>query len=108
MAHFKDTDPKTGHETWECFLEQPAEASDESYLQQLSPFVHVKDTDREKGSVYKKIELFWPHQPLQVVTQCSFKLCKLTKRWDKYFQFPFLVQMDKIKIRRSIKGQTEF
>ena len=54
MAHFKDTDPKTGHETWEYFLEQPAEASDESYLQQLSPFVHVKDTDREKGSVNKK------------------------------------------------------
>ena len=75
VAHFKDTDPKTGHETWEYFLEQPAEASDESYLQQLSPFVHVKDTDREKGSVYKKIELFWPHQLLQVATQCSFKLC---------------------------------
>ena len=85
VAHFKDKDPKTGHETWEYFLEQPTEASDESYLQQLSPFVHVKDTDREKGSVYKKIELFWP----QVVTQCSFKLCKLTKRWDKYFQFLF-------------------
>ena len=108
VAHFKDKDPKTGHETWEYFLEQPTEASDESYLQQLSPFVYVKDTDREKGSVYKKIELFWPHQLLQVVTQCSFKLCKLIKRWDKYFQFPFLVQMDKIKIRRSIKGQTEF
>ena len=75
VAHFKDTDPKTGHETWEYFLEQPAEASDESNLQQLSPFVHVKDTDREKGSVYKKIELFWPHQLLQVATQCSFKLC---------------------------------
>lgn len=65
MAHFKDKDPKTGHETWEYFLEQPTEASDESYLQQLSPFVYVKDTDREKGSVYKKIELFWPHQLLQ-------------------------------------------
>ena len=75
VAHFKDKDPKTGHETWEYFLEQPTEASDESYLQQLSPFVHVKDTDREKGSVYKKIELFWPHQLLQVATQCSFKLC---------------------------------
>ena len=75
VAHFKDKDPKTGHETCEYFLEQPTEASDESYLQQLSPFVHMKDTDREKGSVYKKIELFWPHQLLQVATQCSFKLC---------------------------------
>ena len=54
MAHFKDKDPKTGHETWEYFLEQPTEASDESFLQQLSLFVHMKDTDREKGSVYKK------------------------------------------------------
>ncbi|XP_022805450.1 uncharacterized protein LOC111342617 [Stylophora pistillata] len=65
VAHFKDKDSKTGHETFEHFLEQPTEASGESYLQQLSPFVQVKDGDREKGSVYKKIELYWPHQLLQ-------------------------------------------
>ena len=40
-------------------------SSEESYLQQISPYVHVKG-DREKGSLYKKIELFWPHQLLKV------------------------------------------
>ena len=47
----------------ECPLENAS--SEESYLQQITPYVHVKG-DREKGSVYKKIELFWPHQLLEV------------------------------------------
>ena len=40
-------------------------SSEQSYLEQISPYVHVKG-DREKGSVYKKIELFWPHHLLKV------------------------------------------
>ena len=48
-------------------MEFPLEdaSSEQSYLQQISPYVHVK-SDREKGSLYKKVELFWPHQLLEV------------------------------------------
>ena len=42
-----------------------AASSGQSYLQQISPYVYVK-SDREKGSLYKKVELFWPHQLLEV------------------------------------------
>ena len=63
IAHFMDKDPETGLSTKECPLENAS--SEKSYLQQISPYVHVKD-DREKGSVYRKIELFWPHQLLKV------------------------------------------
>jgi len=67
VAHFKDKDPDTGFATKIIRLQENYSntASDmESYLQQISPYVHVKN-DREKGSVYKKIELFWPHSLLQ-------------------------------------------
>ena len=64
VAHFKDKDPKTGLPTKTIrLLESPTE---QSYLQQISPYVHVK-SEREKGSIYKKIELFWPHILLQVI-----------------------------------------
>ena len=67
VAHFKDKDPDTGFLTKVIQLQDPNTASEkQSYLQQISPFVHVK-TDREKGSIYKKIELFWPHDLLQVI-----------------------------------------
>ena len=67
VAHFKDKDSKTGQSTKTFHLFKPPEGSSEqSYLQQISPFVHVK-SDREKGSIYKKIEIFWPHQLLEVV-----------------------------------------
>ena len=63
VAHYKDKDPETGLPTKECSLENAS--SGESYLEQISPYVHVK-SDRDKGSIYKKIELFWPHQLLEV------------------------------------------
>jgi len=63
VVHFKDKDPETGLPIKEFPLK--AEPSKQSYLQQISPYVHVK-SDREKGSVYKKVELFWPHQLLKV------------------------------------------
>ena len=68
VAHFKDKDPDTGFPTKVIQLkENPYTTSEkQSYLQQISPFVHVKN-DREKGSIYKKIELFWPHDLLQVI-----------------------------------------
>ena len=68
VAHFKDKDPETGLVTKNIRLREndPNTASEEkSYLQQISSFVHA-NSDREKGSIYKKIELFWPHSLLQV------------------------------------------
>ena len=67
------------HQSWWCTLktkdqgipqglstlEKPTEGSEQSYLEQISQFVHRK-TDREKGSDYEKIELFWPHDLLKV------------------------------------------
>jgi len=65
VVHFKDKDPKTGLPIKEFPLK--AASSEQSYLQQISPYVHVK-SDREKGSIYKKVELLWPHQLLKVFT----------------------------------------
>ncbi|XP_015759848.1 PREDICTED: uncharacterized protein LOC107339111 isoform X2 [Acropora digitifera] len=66
VAHFKDKDPDTGFPTKVIQLKENPNTTSEkqSYLQQISPFVHVKN-DREKGSIYKKIELFWPHDLLE-------------------------------------------
>ena len=70
VAHFKDKDPETGLPVKEVPLK--AAPSEQSYLEQISPYVHVK-SDREKGSVYKKVELFWPHQLLEVcISDVSF------------------------------------
>ncbi|KAJ7392771.1 mitofusin [Desmophyllum pertusum] len=58
VAHFKDKDPETGLVTKIFSLEEnPGETSEQRYLQQISPFVHVK-SDREKGSIYKKLNYF--------------------------------------------------
>jgi len=64
VVHFKDKDPETGLPIKEFPLK--TESSEQSYLQQISSYVHVK-SDREKGSIYKKVELFWPHQLLKVI-----------------------------------------
>ena len=65
VAHFKDKDPQTGHPTKTVHLDQSKATSQQSNLDEISSFVHVK-TDRDKGSDYKKIELFWPHSLLKV------------------------------------------
>lgn len=67
VAHYKDNDPETGLPTKvvplrEC---QGRESTEQGYLQQIAPYVHVK-SDRERGSILKKIELFWPHSLLEV------------------------------------------
>ena len=59
MAHLKEKDGATK-------TIQLKESTEQNYLQQISPYVHVK-TDRERGSIFKKIELFWPHSLLEVV-----------------------------------------
>ncbi|XP_022796263.1 dual serine/threonine and tyrosine protein kinase-like [Stylophora pistillata] len=65
VIHFKDKDPETGSPTKIFTLAEPPEgATEQNYLQQISPYVHLK-SDREKGSIYKKVELHWPHQLLK-------------------------------------------
>ena len=59
VAHFKEKDRATK-------TIQLKESTEQDYLRQISPYVHVK-TDREGGSIFKKIELFWPHNLLEVV-----------------------------------------
>ena len=63
VVHFKDKG--SGDTSRTVHLEKPTEGSEQSYLEQISQFVHRK-TDREKGSDYEKIELFWPHDLLKV------------------------------------------
>ena len=58
VVHFKDKDPETGETTKNIPLDEPFEQS--SYRKQISTFVH------KKGSSFKKVELFWPHDLLQV------------------------------------------
>ena len=81
VAHFKDKDPDTGLPTKVIQLKENANTTQEkqSYLQQISPFVHVKN-DREKGSIYKKIELFWPHDLLQVIISST-----ASTKWELKF-----------------------
>ncbi|XP_022797833.1 uncharacterized protein LOC111336065 [Stylophora pistillata] len=62
VAHFKDK--KTGDTTKTVLLKKPSKAFKQTYLQQISTFLHLK-TDREKGSDYEKVELFWPHNLLK-------------------------------------------
>ena len=59
VVHFKDKDPETGETTKNIPLDEPFEQS--SRLKQISTFVH---TD---GLLFKKVELFWPHDLLQVI-----------------------------------------
>ena len=58
VVHFKDKDPETGETTKNIPLDEPFEES--SCREQISTFVH------KKGSSFKKVELFWPHDLLQV------------------------------------------
>ncbi|KAL9964103.1 hypothetical protein ACROYT_G027686 [Oculina patagonica] len=64
VAHFNEKDPETGLTEKTVWLGQSMETSQQSYLDEISSFVHVK-TNRGKGSDYKKIELFWPHSLLK-------------------------------------------
>ena len=67
VAHFKDKDPETGKLTKTIILEKPTGSPEQSYLQQIAPYVHMKSAaNRETSSIFKKIELFWPHSLLQV------------------------------------------
>ena len=63
VIHFRDKG--SGDTTKTVLLDKPSEASEQTYLRQISEFIHLK-TSREKSSDYEKIELFWPHNLLKV------------------------------------------
>ena len=56
VAHFKEKDPETGHVTKTIPLDEQT-----GYREQISNYVH------KKGSIYRKVELFWPHELLKVI-----------------------------------------
>ena len=63
VVHFKDKDPKKALSTKEILLDQPTGSREKSYLEQISSYVKPGPL---KGSIVKKVELFWPHKVLQV------------------------------------------
>ena len=52
-------------EKYEPIYQELGQAS-ATYKEEIEGFVNLKD-EREKGSPYKKIELFWPHPLFQVI-----------------------------------------
>ena len=60
MVHFKDKDPETGETTKKI----PFNYDPNSYGEQISTYVVNKLND---GSVVKRVELFLPHDLLQVI-----------------------------------------
>ena len=62
VVHYKDGDPQTGLPIKSIPLYQSDQSS---YLDQISSYVHMK-SDREKGSPFTKLEIFWPHEFLKV------------------------------------------
>ena len=59
--HFKDCASESGEPIY-----QELGQSSRTYKEEIEPFLNVKN-ERDKGSPYKMIELFWPH-PLFKVT----------------------------------------
>ena len=62
VVHFKDKDPETGETTKKIPFNKPNEPS--SYREQISTYVFNKLKD---GLMFKKVELFLPHDLLQVI-----------------------------------------
>ena len=68
VVHYKDKDPETGETTKEIPLHKPNDQS--TYLEQISTYVH------QKGSILKNVELFWPHELLQVIIHEMVLFCR--------------------------------
>ena len=68
VVHFKDKDPETGETTKKVPLHKPNDQS--TYLEQISTYVN------QKGSMFKKVELFWPHELLQVIIHKMVLFCR--------------------------------
>lgn len=65
-VHFKDG----SGDTREPFYQELGHSS-ATYKEEIEEFLYLKN-ERERGSPYKKIELFWPH-PLFKVTFRKFR-----------------------------------
>ena len=56
VVHFKEKDPATGVTTRDISLHEPSD-----HLEHIWTYVH------HKGSMFEKVELFWPHELLKVI-----------------------------------------
>ena len=79
VVHFKDKDPETGETTKKIPVNKPNDPS--SYLKQISAYVFNKLND---SSMFKRVELFWPHDLLQVIkTRIRKKGTRTRERGNK-------------------------
>ena len=68
IAYYKQKCPNTGAEQKEIILSDPK--AGKSYMDQISPFMDMKD-NRHRGSPFRKVVLYWPHELLEVNLQSS-------------------------------------
>ena len=45
---------------------QTKEECGKTYQEQISQYIYLDENERQTGSDYEKVELFWPHELLQV------------------------------------------
>lgn len=66
VLHFKTKGPVIAKAKTieEIPLKKPEDCDGKSYLEQISPYVHM-EKDRESGSEYEKVEILWPHELLK-------------------------------------------
>ena len=62
VVHYKNGDPQNRLPTKTIPLYQDEKSS---YMDQISSYVHMKN-NREKGSPFERVEIFWPHELLKV------------------------------------------
>jgi hypothetical protein len=62
VAHYKSNE---GLPPAEIELKTEGECG-KTYLEQIEPYIYLDQDERKKGSVYHKVEVFWPNELLQV------------------------------------------
>ena len=66
VAHFKNNGSKSEPPLPAKSVDlQERDVCGKSYRDQIDPYVHRKK-DRDEGSSYEKVEIFWPHELLKV------------------------------------------
>ena len=80
IAHFKNDGNKPGPPLRPKVLKlEKQDVCGQSYRDQIDAYVHRRK-DREEGSVYEKVEIFWPHELLKV------RVCVAYKRESRVYQ----------------------